>query len=243
MFCVVLFLCASRAKKFLLELEGTMKAMGMIWLCVGVCGLGEIAFGDGGSCKDTIVVFNDDNPVAPVDRQAPKVTMVLDCMASSANLPEQTTLNYFTYSSGKFCQSSRVCGNVKAWRGQFKIGTRIYWGQPILPYNYGTSYYGSNSGCDSYNDKDSDSNTDNKGYVYPGYWWTSPQYCDSGRNQVYGEFKIGREIIDRDCSAVEAWQCLDIPQPSGGGSPGNPVTPQSPQTPVAPQTPVTPQTR
>lgn len=189
-----------------------MKAYLTAFAFSGIMGLCDTAQGETSSCKDTIVVFNDDNPVVSGDKQAPRVTMVIDCMASSANIPEQTTLNYFTYSQGKFCQSNRVCGNVSAWRGQFKVGTRIYWGQPLFPHNLGgTSYYGSTNSCDSENDRDNDSS--DKGYTYPGYWWTSPMYCDSGRNQVYAEFKIAREIINRDCSPVEEWQCLDVPQP------------------------------
>lgn len=206
-----------------------MKALWIMALCVGACGLGEIAFAEGSSCKDTIVVFSDDNPIAPGERQAPRITMVLDCLASSANLPEQTTLNYFSYSAGKFCQSHRVCGNVKAWRGQFKVGTRIYWGQSLFP-QQGTSFTGSSGDCDDYNDRDHDTSSDGgHGYAYPGYWWTSPMYCDSGRNQVYAEFKISRDIIKRDCSAVEDWQCLDVPQPPGGiPISGIPVVPRVP---------------
>ncbi len=197
-----------------------MKMRWALSLCAGVLGMGGVALAEGSSCKDTIVVFNDDNPVAPSNGQAPRVTMVLDCMASSANLPEQTTLNYFTYSAGRFCQSNRVCGNVKAWRGQFKIGTRIYWGQPLYP-SQSTSIYSGNGGCDSTNDKDNDQS--GKDYVYPGYWWSSPGYCDSGRNQVYGEFKLSREIINRDCGPVESWQCLDVPQPPGSYAPDKPI--------------------
>ncbi len=201
-----------------------MKVRWIVSFCVGVCGVSEIAFAESSSCKDTIVVFNDDNPIAPADKQSPKITMVLDCMASSTNIPEQTTLNYFTYSGGKFCQSNRVCGNVKAWRGEFKIGTRIYWGQPVFP-QYGTSNIGSNNGCDGSNNQDTNNSGNSSGspYVYPGSWWTNPIYCDSGRDQVYAEFKIARDIINRDCAPVEAWQCLDVPQPPGQVTPPAPV--------------------
>jgi hypothetical protein len=174
------------------------------------------AFAENSSCKDTIIVFNDDNPrvpggsQTPSDGQAPRVTMVLDCMASSTNIPESTTLHFFTYSQGKFCQASRICGNVKAWRGQFKIGTRVYWGQSLFPHS-GTSTYSRSNGCDEENDNDRDNS--GREYVYPGNWWGSPQYCDSGRSSVYAEFRIARDIIKRDCSAVEDWQCLDVPHP------------------------------
>jgi hypothetical protein len=192
-----------------------MKMRLSISICIGFLGANGVAFAEGSSCKDTIVIFNDDNPIAPTTAQAPRVTVVLDCMASSANLPEQTTLNYFTYSAGQFCQSNRVCGNVKAWRGQFKIGTRIYFGQPLYP-QQSTYNMGNNNNCDDSNDNDNNSNNNvSNTYVYPGNWWGAPSYCDSGKNQVYAEFKISREIINRDCGPVEQWQCLVVPQPPG----------------------------
>ncbi len=193
-----------------------MKTLGIYIFSLGMMTAPAIALAENSSCKDTIIVFNDDNPLsssaetARDNKQSPRVTMVLDCLASSTNIPESTTLHFFTYSQGKFCQSSRVCGNVRAWRGQFKVGTRVYFGQPLFP-QQGTSAYSGNSGCDEETETDND--TSGREYPYPGYWWSNPMFCESGRSNVYAEFRLSRDILDRSCKPLEQWRCLDVPQP------------------------------
>lgn len=182
------------------------------------------AFGEG-SCKDTIIVLSDDNPTVSDGKQAPRVTMVLDCHASSQNFPEATTLNYFVYSAGKFCQSSRVCGNVRGWRGDFRVGGKYYFGQPLVP-NSSTSMGGcssssssssSSSGGSSSSSSSSSASAGGGGYPhgnpYGGYWWDNPVFCDQGISNVYAEFRISYEKINRDCSSIEEWFCMDVPQP------------------------------
>ena len=77
------------------------------------------------SCEDRFIVLSDDDPEM---KDAPRVTMYLDCHASISDTPEGTTLNYFTYHRGRFCQSYRICGNVRKWTGDFQIGASIHFG-------------------------------------------------------------------------------------------------------------------
>jgi hypothetical protein len=171
----------------------------------------QTAFAEG-SCRDTIVVLSDDNPTVSDGQQAPRVTMVLDCLASSQNFPEQTTLNYFTYSAGKFCQSSRVCGNVRTWRGDFRIGAKYYFSQSLVP-DTSTSMGDCNGSSSGSSGSSGGGNGNPNSNPYGGYWWDHPVFCDSGMSNVYAEFKIGYENIKRDCSNVEEWICLDVPHP------------------------------
>jgi hypothetical protein len=160
------------------------------------------------SCRDQVVVLTDEKPVAG---SPTRITMFLDCHASNDEFPEVTTLNYFTFASGKFCQSHRVCGNVKAWKGSFRVGAKWYFDD-----TFGGYYNRWNDG-EFDEDCDDEDDDDNRYSRYPYYGgWGSPYGggygSDVGGSNVYGEFKISFEKIDRYCGGIQSWECVEAPR-------------------------------
>lgn len=144
------------------------------------------------SCKDQVVVLTDENPLPDAPT---RITMFLDCHSANSEIPESTTLNYWTFHQGKFCHAHRVCGNIWNITGDLRIGTKWYFGEAL-----GSVY-------DNWSDNDNEDSNNSRWYQ-PGYGFGMHSVA---ADNVYAEFKIGFEKINHFCKKMKAWECIDIP--------------------------------
>mgnify|MGYP001212946929 CR=1 FL=1 len=85
-------------------------------------------------CKDTILKMKDPKG----GDNAREITSFLNCHGGSFHHPEATTVHMFEWKTvhgeRKLCQSTRVCGNAKIWRGGLSIGAVWSMGHSITDF-------------------------------------------------------------------------------------------------------------
>lgn len=139
------------------------------------------------SCEDKTILLTDD---AHEDTEnPPHLVVVLDCHHSSGMIPEMTTLQFMTMKDRKLCHTSRTCGNLGQWYGNFRIGSKWYIGESIL------------SGLDKVDDNDFNSR-----------WKPTFYFGDDYTNHFYIQLKLGFEKIEHSCSKIDEWECLEVPE-------------------------------
>jgi hypothetical protein len=75
-----------------------------------------------------------------------EITTFFNCHGGSYQIPEATTTHLFEWKSGQLCETTRVCGNVNAWRGTFGIGAVWTFGSSVTDFSQKLSYLNNSSG-------------------------------------------------------------------------------------------------
>lgn len=64
-----------------------------------------------------------------------EITTFFNCHGGSYQIPEATTTHLFEWKGGELCQTTRVCGNVKGWRGTFGVGALWTFGNSFTDFS------------------------------------------------------------------------------------------------------------
>jgi hypothetical protein len=75
-----------------------------------------------------------------------EITTFFNCHGGSYQIPEATTTHFFEWKSGQLCQTTRVCGNVSAWRGTFGVGAVYTFGSSVTDFTQNAKYLTTSSG-------------------------------------------------------------------------------------------------
>jgi hypothetical protein len=90
-------------------------------------------------CKDLVMRM-----ASPTSKR--EITTFFNCHGASYSIPEATTTHFFEWKSDKLCQTTRVCGNVSAWRANFGVGAVWTFGTSVSDFANKVSYLNNSEG-------------------------------------------------------------------------------------------------
>ena len=75
-----------------------------------------------------------------------EITTFFNCHGGSYQIPEATTTHFYEWKSNKLCETTRVCGNVSAWRGTFGVGAMWTFGSSVTDFAQKVNYLNQSNG-------------------------------------------------------------------------------------------------